>query len=101
VRSLDFEAPDDKAFPFLRMAYDCLAAGSSQCLAMNAANEVAVAAFLNQQISFLDIFDCVGAIVEGEAKKELSSLADILSYDNDIREKAFDFIEKIKQTQAA
>lgn len=101
VQSLDFEAPDDETFPFIRMAYDCLAAGSSKCLAMNAVNEVAVGAFLSKKISFLDIFKCVAAIVENETKKELSSLAEILSYDNDIREKAFAFIEKAKQTQVA
>jgi len=51
----DFEKPDTEAFPCLRLAYAALAAGGTAPACLNAANEVAVAAFLAGQLSFLDI----------------------------------------------
>jgi 1-deoxy-D-xylulose-5-phosphate reductoisomerase len=52
---LTFEAPDEEAFPALRLARDVLNAGGGAPAAMNAANEVGVAAFLDRRIGFLDI----------------------------------------------
>jgi 1-deoxy-D-xylulose-5-phosphate reductoisomerase len=52
---LTFEAPDEEAFPALRLARDALTAGGGAPAAMNAANEVGVAAFLDRRIGFLDI----------------------------------------------
>jgi 1-deoxy-D-xylulose-5-phosphate reductoisomerase len=52
---LDFEPPDLEAFPCLRLAYDALAAGGTAPAMLNAANEVAVSAFLEQRIGFLSI----------------------------------------------
>jgi 1-deoxy-D-xylulose-5-phosphate reductoisomerase len=52
---LDFEAPDLDAFPCLRLAYDALAAGGTAPATLNAANEVAVDAFLQARIGFLAI----------------------------------------------
>ncbi|MEM7651455.1 MAG: 1-deoxy-D-xylulose-5-phosphate reductoisomerase, partial [Pseudomonadota bacterium] len=86
--TLNFERPDHETFPFIKLAYDCLKQSVSKTLAMNAANEIAVQAFLEKKISFLDIFNCVETIVEHEAKKELSCIGDVLSYDYDIRQKA-------------
>jgi 1-deoxy-D-xylulose-5-phosphate reductoisomerase len=50
---LDFEAPDLAAFPCLRLAFEALNAGGTAPAVLNAANEVAVAAFLQRQIGFL------------------------------------------------
>ncbi len=55
VGSLTFEAPDEDRFPALRLARAALAAGGSAPAVLNAANEIAVAAFLEQAIGFLDI----------------------------------------------
>ena len=55
VSSLTFEAPDDKRFPGLKLAYDVLAAPEGSSVVLNAANEVAVQAFLDEQVSFVDI----------------------------------------------
>ncbi len=55
LASLTFEAPDEVRFPALRVARDCLRRGGLAPAAMNAANEVAVAAFLNGAAGFLDI----------------------------------------------
>ena len=63
---LDFEAPDLDAFPCLRLAFDALAAGGTAPATLNAANEVAVAAFLEGRIGFLAIpalvEDCLAAL---------------------------------------
>lgn len=53
--ALTFAEPDRQRFPALDLAYDCLKRGGNRCCILNAANEVAVAAFLKQQIRFTDI----------------------------------------------
>ncbi len=55
VAKLEFEAPDVVRFPCLRLAYDALKAGGTASAILNAANEVAVAAFLESKIQYLDI----------------------------------------------
>jgi 1-deoxy-D-xylulose-5-phosphate reductoisomerase len=55
IGQLTFEAPDEESFPALRLARDALTAGGGAPAAMNAANEVGVAAFLDRRIGFLDI----------------------------------------------
>ena len=52
---LDFEAPDPERFPALRLAREALVAGGARPAILNAANEVAVAAFLERRIGFLEI----------------------------------------------
>jgi len=55
VRELTFEAPDRIAFPCLQLAYDALEIGGTMACVLNAANEISVARFLNQEINFMDI----------------------------------------------
>ena len=55
VARLDFEPPDVTRFPCLRLAREALAAGGTATAVLNASNEVAVAAFLDRRLSFLDI----------------------------------------------
>ncbi|HZJ81950.1 MAG TPA: 1-deoxy-D-xylulose-5-phosphate reductoisomerase, partial [Guyparkeria sp.] len=55
LAGLHFEAPDPERFPALRLAFEALAAGGAMPLVLNAANEVAVAAFLDHQIGFTAI----------------------------------------------
>jgi 1-deoxy-D-xylulose-5-phosphate reductoisomerase len=64
VGTLTFEPPDEGRFPALRLAREALAAGGGGPAAMNAANEVAVAAFLNGEIGFLDIASVVDATLQ-------------------------------------
>lgn len=64
---LTFEAPDPERFPALRLARAALRAGGSAPNVLNAANEVAVAAFLQRRIGFLDIASVVEAVLEGAA----------------------------------
>ncbi len=74
VGSLTFEAPDENRFPALRLARAALAAGGSAPAVLNAANEIAVAAFLERAIGFLDI----AAVVEDAlAQVPAHTLADL------------------------
>jgi 1-deoxy-D-xylulose-5-phosphate reductoisomerase len=85
MSKLEFHAPDFTRFPFIKMAYDCLENGLSACVAMNAANEIAVAAFLNHKIAFLDIYALVSAALDNRAETQLNSLNDVIEYDSFVR----------------
>lgn len=65
VSRLDFETPDTDRFPALNLARDAMKAGDVACTALNAANEVAVEAFLAGRIGFLDISALVAEVLEG------------------------------------
>jgi 1-deoxy-D-xylulose-5-phosphate reductoisomerase len=64
VGLLTFEAPDEDRFPALRIARDALEAGGGAPAAMNAANEIAVQAFLGGRLGFLDISSVVAATLD-------------------------------------
>jgi 1-deoxy-D-xylulose-5-phosphate reductoisomerase len=64
VARLDFEAPDKRRFPCLELAYAALGAGGTGPAMLNAANEIAVAAFLARQLSFTGIARLVSAVLE-------------------------------------
>lgn len=83
---LDFEQIDPVRFPSIPMAYDCLRAGPAHCIAFNAANEVAVAAFLGGQIGFYGIMDAVRYAVERVEKVDMSNLSDVLDFDGAVRD---------------
>ena len=72
LRRLDFEPPDLGRFPCLRLAFEALQAGGTAPAVLNAANEAAVALFLDEKIGFTDIPRCVEAALEtaGEAAAE-------------------------------
>ena len=85
---LTFSAPDETAFPCLRIARQCAAAGGTACAIMNGANEVAVAQFLRGEIGFNDISRRVEQALSRVAVKYQPSLADILEADRLGREAA-------------
>lgn len=89
LSTMSFEKPDLEKFPALRLAYDCLNASPAQTIAFNAANEMAVAAFLKEQISFGTIMTHVEKIVASTANSTPSSLDDILVIDAHARSQAF------------
>lgn len=85
---LDFEAPDLERFPCLSLAFEALKAGQHACLTLNAANEVAVAAFLDHRLPFTWIPRVIQASLEWQAglpSCELSSLEDVLDLDARVR----------------
>lgn len=85
VRSLEFFEPDMDKFPLLKLARLALEEGESLPVALNAANEVAVASFLKKEISFGEIADVVSEAVERHNKREISGLDDIFSTDRETR----------------
>jgi 1-deoxy-D-xylulose-5-phosphate reductoisomerase len=85
IASLTFEAPDPVRFPSLRLAREALRAGGSAAAVLNAANEVAVAAFLDRRLGFLDIAAIVEKTVAGVAHCQLGSIDDVLAQDAEAR----------------
>lgn len=88
VGRLEFEAPDMVRFPALNLAWAALRAGGSAPAVLNAANEVAVAAFLARQIGFLDIAAIVGDTLSAMTAAPTSSLADVVAVDRAARAQA-------------
>jgi len=89
--SLEFEAPDTERFPCLRLAYAALAAGGTFPTAMNAANEVAVEAFLRGSIGFMDIPRLVGKVLERHTGVKEPDIQDILEVDASVRAQVIDW----------
>lgn len=85
IGRLDFEAPDFERFRCLQLAYDVLAMGGTAPAILNAANEVAVAAFLDGDLPFLGISRLNDAVLSALPATAEGSLADVLSADADAR----------------
>jgi len=85
IATLTFEQPDPVRFPSLRLARAALRAGGSAAAVMNAANEVAVAAFLARRIGFLHIAEVVERTIEGVEHCQLASIDDVLAQDHEAR----------------
>jgi 1-deoxy-D-xylulose-5-phosphate reductoisomerase len=81
VGRLTFEAPDPRRFPALRLAYEVLEQGGTAATVFNAANEVAVAAFLREEIPFLRILDTVESCVASHQVVGDPTLDQILAAD--------------------
>ena len=92
VAQLDFEAPDFSKFPCLRLAYKALALGGSAPAILNAANEVAVEAFLKSRIPFTAIPKMIEQVMEAIKPKDIFTLEDILIVDNLARKAAYEWI---------
>jgi len=89
LSNLTFEAVDACRFPAINAAYDCLKEGQAACIAFNAANEVAVAAFLDGAIAFTDIVAIVRKVTqEQKAVCRFENLGDILEFDAKMRDAA-------------
>jgi 1-deoxy-D-xylulose-5-phosphate reductoisomerase len=85
---LTFEAPDPARFPALALARAALAAGGSAPAVLNAANEIAVQAFLDGAIGFLDIAAIVEATLEAVPVGTVSTLTDVHNFDKQARDTA-------------
>ena len=85
IGSLTFEAPDFERFPALGLAWAALRAGGSSPCILNAANEVAVAAFIAGQVPFLDIAAIVGDTLERMTARPCVSLAEVVAVDGEAR----------------
>jgi 1-deoxy-D-xylulose-5-phosphate reductoisomerase len=85
IARLDFERPDHRRFPCLPLAYRVLEAGGSAPAVLNAANEVAVDAFLRGRLSFTGIAGLIAATLDRLPAKPLHSLEDVLAADAEAR----------------
>lgn len=85
MQNLNFMQPDIDRFPAIPLAYEALKAGQYACLAMNAANEIAVQSFLSHRIGFTQIVETVKAVLDKTSAQNLKSLEEILKLDSDTR----------------
>ncbi|UCF66363.1 MAG: 1-deoxy-D-xylulose-5-phosphate reductoisomerase [Acidobacteriota bacterium] len=92
--SLTFEAPDRRLFRCLDLAYMALAEGGTAPAVLNAADEIAVAAFLDGRIGFLDIPRVIESALEAEPVQPVDELADVLEADARARTQARGLIER-------
>lgn len=92
VASLSFEKPNHERFPSLILAYDAVKNGGTCSAILNAANEVAVASFLERKIRFSDIAVIVEKVLEQVSSHSADSLDNILADDHRAREAATEFI---------
>jgi 1-deoxy-D-xylulose-5-phosphate reductoisomerase len=88
VGRLEFEPPDLERFPCLRLAYEALREGGSAPAALNAANEVAVAAFLQGRLRFDRIPALIEATLAQLPKRELDTIEAVLEFDRLARDRA-------------
>ncbi|MGA9508074.1 MAG: 1-deoxy-D-xylulose-5-phosphate reductoisomerase [Candidatus Sulfotelmatobacter sp.] len=85
LRHLDFCPPDMNKFPCLRLAYEAAEAGGARTVALNAADEVAVAAFLEGSIAFDEIPRIIEAAVSASNSGKLGSIQEVLQADGEAR----------------
>jgi len=88
LKRLDFAPPDPAKFPCLRLAYEAAEAGGAKPIALNAADEVAVAAFLNHEIGFSDIPKVIERTILETSDRHPESIEEVLAIDVQAREAA-------------
>ncbi len=94
LSQLTFEEPDLERFPCLRLAYDALKAGGTTPVALNAANEIAVEAFLAGKIRLSEIAQIIESVINEHLTTDLTSLENVLQVDLEARAAAREKIEK-------
>ena len=94
IARLDFEAPDEVRFPATALCRAAIAEGGARPAQLNAANEIAVAAFLAGRISFPAIVDTVRRVIDADAPMVPTSLQDIFSVDAASRAAAQRFVDQ-------
>ncbi|MFY9560433.1 MAG: 1-deoxy-D-xylulose-5-phosphate reductoisomerase [Terriglobales bacterium] len=92
LRHLDFCPPDMSKFPCLRLAYEAAEAGGAKTIALNAADEVAVAAFLDERIGFDEIPQIVADVMSATPVGRLESIHTVLALDAEARQLAEDMV---------
>jgi len=100
VSSLHFEAPDLYRFPCVALAYRALETGGTLPAAMNAANEEAVAAFLDERICLTEIPLVIEAVMNNHSAKEVDSIETVLEVDQWARTSAVSEIHKLTNRPA-
>jgi 1-deoxy-D-xylulose-5-phosphate reductoisomerase len=98
IANLSFEKPDMVNFPCLRLAKEAFSAGGTACTVLNAANEVAVDAFLKGNVSFTSIPDIIASTLEQAGVSPISSVEQVIAVDADARHMAGQIITKTQRS---
>jgi 1-deoxy-D-xylulose-5-phosphate reductoisomerase len=100
LRRLDFAEPDLEKFPCLRLAYEAVEAGGAKTIALNAADEIAVAAFLDGHIDFEDIPATIETVLHETSTRVPESIDEVLNLDADARRRARHQVQEISRVEA-
>ena len=95
IKNLEFRKPDMKKFPCLKLAYEAAICGGTMPVVLNAANEVAVEAFIRKRINFVDLPGIIDRVMNAHKSSNASCLDDILQVDEWARQKTNEIIERI------
>lgn len=96
ISQLTFEKPDHSKFPCLGLAYEALKKGKTASVVLNAANEIAVNAFLNRQYPFGRIYDIVSHMLSSETLIDNPTIEDIYYTDKETRVHTLEYIASMK-----
>ena len=96
IGQLDFEAPDTDRFPAISLARSAIEEGGAKPAILNAANEIAVAAFLAKSVQFLEITEIVSRVLDSYSPPQPKALDDIFAIDEEARALATQVVEEMK-----
>jgi 1-deoxy-D-xylulose-5-phosphate reductoisomerase len=94
--NLSFTKPNHQIFPCLNLAYEALDAGQAHIITLNAANEIAVDAFLHKKISFTQIYALVRKVLDVSKSEDPDDIDSIILLDKNAREKAQQMLMDVK-----
>ena len=94
IKSLNFENVDEKVFKSILITREAIRKGASSVISLNAANEVAVEAFINKKINFNKIVDIIEMTFLKNSNSKIHNIDDIIAVDRDARNIAHDFINR-------
>ncbi|MGE0407408.1 MAG: 1-deoxy-D-xylulose-5-phosphate reductoisomerase, partial [Candidatus Korobacteraceae bacterium] len=100
LRRLDFRPPDMEKFPCLRLAYGAAEAGGSKTIALNAADELAVSAFLAGNITFSAIPQVIAGTLSETAERKPESIDEVFLLDGEARRTARELIDLLSSSRA-
>jgi len=101
LKRLDFAKASTRRFPCLRLAREAMKKGGAWPCALNAADEIAVAAFLDRRLSFAGIPEVIERVLERTPKVKFSSMDDVLTADSEARRMAKEEVDRLAVTAAA
>jgi 1-deoxy-D-xylulose-5-phosphate reductoisomerase len=101
LRRLDFARASTRRFPCLRLAREAMKKGGALPCALNAADEVAVAAFLERKLPFLGIPEVIERVLERTPKVRFANMGDVLTADREARRMAREEVERLSVSAAA
>jgi 1-deoxy-D-xylulose-5-phosphate reductoisomerase len=100
LKRLDFEPPDLEKFPCLRLAYEAAEAGGAKTIALNAADEVAVAAFLESRLRFVEIAQVIEQTLAETPAHHPESIKEVLAADAKAREISRELVASLASRHA-